>query len=381
MKTNSSISDYRQAWPFFEASVSYVFDRRGTCGDSQCKLTKLAAAFLGDKLNVDTVVRHVNKLSPDALATFQAALSYVDPHLRRYEEDELICWIGQNSHVAKLYTILYFYRCVSRPCNSTVSRSLLHVKVKLRILEKAKDGPGPYSYENFPWKDVVPKPVRYSTRGLLREIVNHLSKVRGHEMHPLIKISMERFRPSWPLPLALLLPRRKVFVETIIRLRYLRSTRNLRAMFQYLTVEEKREIKTIAVLHQRGSQLEICYDERLPLKNAVTDGVRDATSVCICQFCSSVLTYVDLKNRPPIKGVYYDNETLRYRCGNCNSRNVFKFPLVDSDSTCRVGQADLPSVGVCAGARDCFNLVAVPRGICGTCYRLQSTSLSSQTSS
>jgi len=370
--------DYRHAWPFFTASISYIFDRKGTCGDSQCKLTRLVAAFLGDKpVNVDTVVRNVIKLSPRELAIFQAALSYVDDRLRRYESGEIIRWIEQNPHCAKLYAIVYFYRCVSRPCNSTVSRSLLNVDGNLRILEIVKDDPVPCSYENFPWKDLVPKPIRFSTTGILREIAVHLSKVKGHEIHPLIKICMERYRPQWPLPLALLLHRRRVFVETISQLRNLRSARSLRAMFRYLTEKEKREIKTIAALHQRNTQLEICYDERLPVKDDVTDFVRDVTSVCICQFCSSVLTYVDLKNRPPIKGVYYDSETLRYRCGNCDSRCVYKFPLLDSDSTYRVGQADLPSVGVCAGTRDCFNLVAVPRGTCGSCSRI----IESQTSS
>lgn len=369
---SSTISDYAKAWPFFRASVSYVFDRRGTCGDSQCKLTKLAAAFLGDKpVHVDTVVRNVSRLNPETFAVFRASLSCVDSNLHRYVDVEVIRWIEENPHRAKFYAILYFYRCVTRPCNSTLLRCLINVNARLRILERAKErDPIRCSYDNLSWKDLVPKPIRLSNAGVLREIACHLSKVRGYEMHPLIKIAMERYRPRWPLKLALLLPRRKVFVQTIVQLRRLRSARNLRALFRHLTSNEKREIKTMAALHQRSNQLEICYDERiLSAKGEITDSVRDVTSVCICQFCCSVLTYVDLKNRPPTKGVYYDNETLRYRCGNCSSSCVYKFPLVDSDSAYRVGQADLPSVGVCVGARDCFNVVAVPRGVCGTCFR------------
>ena len=371
MRPETSRTDYQRAWPFFRACISYVFDRRGTCGDSQCALTKLAATLLSDKIvRAGTVVRFVHKLSPAALVAFSTALSCIDPWLRRYDSGEMICWTEQNTLRTKLYALVYFYRCVCRPCNLGICNSLLNVRAKLRGLDNVTSRVAAgKSCEDIAWKNFAPTPNRLSCAGILRETLGHLSKVEGYDVHPLVKISMERYRPRWPLSLALLLPRRLIFVEALKKLRNLRNARSLRVLFQNLTVREKREIKTIIVLHQRGNQLEICYDERIPRKNAVTDFVRDVTSVCICQFCASVLTYVDLKNRPPIKGVYYDNETLRYRCGNCDSRRVFKFPLVDSEAVYRVEQVDLPSVGVCSGKPGCFNLVAVPRGTCGTCYQ------------
>lgn len=371
MKVSSSPLRYQRGWPFFKACLSYVFDRKGTCGDSYCKLTKLAAACLGDKpLHVETVVRYVKKLPPSLYLTFVFALSWVKKRLSRYEVNKLIRWIRRNPNRLKMYVIVYFYRCVSRPCNLELCQALHQVNVRLLKVEDANAKMIKYrTLQNVPWKELVPKPFRLSTSGLLREIVCHLSKIKGNNIHPLIKICTERYRPQWPLHLMLLLPRRKVFAQTIVQLRNLTSTKRLRSMFHLLTDDEKREIKTMVLLHQRNLQLQVCYDDRLPPKNYVTNFVKDTTSISICQFCSTVLTYVDLKNRPPIKGVYYDNETLRFRCGNCDSRCVYKFPLVDSDSIYRVGQVDLPSVGVCAGRKDCFNLVAVPSGICGTCRK------------
>lgn len=365
-----AIERYRKAWPFFKASLSYVFDRKGTSGDSHCKLTKLAAACLGDKpLHVATVVRYVRKLNPAFYEIFLSVLSSVDDNLDRYEPDILVGWIKSNAARVKLYAIIYFYRCVSRPCNVSLLRLLLYVDRKLRWME------GLIAEENLPaerlvWKDLVPKPIRLSTSGLLKEILSQLSKIKNKEIHPLVKICMERYRPQWPLHLALIIPRRRVFIKTVVTLRRLSNAKKLGPTLRLLTDNEKREIKTIILLHQRCQQIEICYDDRLPTKDLTllnTDYVKDVSSVCICQFCSSVLTFVDLKNRPPVKGVYYDSETLRYRCGNCHSRNVHKFPLVDWDSTFRIIQADLPSVGVCSGRRDCFNLAAMPRGVCGTC--------------
>ena len=374
MKLSSSTLRYQRGWPFFKASLSYVFDRKGTCGDSYCKLTKLAAACLGDKpLHVETVVRYVKKLPPALYSIFVFALSCVKRRLSRYGVNKLIRWIRRNPDRLKMYVIVYFYRSVSRPCNLELCQALHQVNIRLLKVENANEKMVKYrthsNTQNFSWKELVPKPIRLSTSGLLREIVGHLSKIRGHNIHPLIKICTERYRPQWPLHLMLLLPRRKIFAQTIVQLRNLTSTKRLRSMFRLLTDDEKREIKTIALLHQRNLQLQVCYDDRLPKKDKVTTLVKDSTSISICQFCSTVLTYVDLKNRPPIKGVYYDNETLRFRCGNCDSRCVYKFALVDTDSIYRVGQVDLPSVGVCAGRKDCFNLVAVPSGICGTCRK------------
>lgn len=361
---------YCKAWPFFKASISYVFDRKGTSGDTHCKLTKLAAACLGDKpLHVDTVVRYIGKLNPTFYEVFLSVLSSVDERLNVYEVDRLIEWIKLNADRVKLYAIIFFYRCISRPCNVTLFQSLRHVYWKLRTTESIIDAPNIHNEHRYVWKDLVPKPLRLSTSGLLKEILSQLSKIKNHQIHPLIKICMERYRPQWPLHLTLILPRRFLFVKTVVELRRSSNAKRLGHIMRLLTEDEKREIKTVILLHQRSQQLEICYDDRLPKKDlsVYTDSIRAVTSVCVCQFCSSVLTYVDLKNRPPVKGVYYDNETLRYRCGNCNSRSVYKFPLVDGDSTYRIIQADLPSVGVCSGRLDCFNLAAMPRGVCGTC--------------
>ncbi len=367
---------YARAHPFFRACLAYLFEKKGTSGDSHCRLIRLAAACLGGKrLHACNLFGHVSRLDAETYAAFVTALQYVDsgvPRRRRL----FLPWSRAHGVRVKYNAVLFFYRCAERPCNRWIQTQLYDYQRRSKIAKAWDAASFRFDNRQYSWKMLVPKATRVSKSGFLKEISAHLCKVRRGPIHPLVKIAMERFRPAWPLNLALLAPRTPRFISVICNLRHQvdAGVTNVRGTVCRLTTAEKRELKTIVLHHQRSRQFCVFFDKRPKLSLSVPSSQRrsdahETSSLCVCQFCSTILTYVGLKNRPPVKGVYYDDHTLRFRCGNCHSHSVVKFPLVafPTRTTYYAEQPDLPAVGVCRAQPACFNLALVTEQECGSC--------------
>lgn len=367
------------SWRCFSAALSYLFYRRGISGDGFCKLTKFMATCIGDKnIKTKNVSHCVAEMSLDDFQSVVAAVSSVDEAMSVYNEKcSFIKWLPGNETRLKLYAIDFFFDSVKRPCNRRIKKYLIglnkcHAEVRLAIKRL-----NTRHVQSLTWKWLVPKTNRLSLSGVLKEISHHLSKTKTTNLNPLVKMTMERFSPSWPFNLMLVVPRSAVFVSTLCNLQRQVTqfdTKTLRRTLKRLSQRDLEELKTVMVTCARSQQTVVSFDDPRPRKKIESRSasyILESTSVCLCQCCASVLTYVDLKNRPPIKGVYHDDESLQYRCGSCHSEKIFQFPLVDPvDVTFyRVSQPDLPTVGVCRGGESCFNLTAYPRSTCGSCAK------------
>lgn len=322
------------AFPTFAAGLAYLF--KAQCeGEERSRLVDLVSSCLGttskngyrikwercndeEKRQFDAAV---------ALGGYPAGSDDDDP-----ERDRDVDEARRNAFVR------YFYDTLLRPHHSKIAAAVCNLEEIRRWLRNDRD-------ERNTSTHVVPKTDRVHESAIVKVVLAHLNNVKTRPLHPMLKWVLEFTRSNWPFNLLFVVPDRSIgLAACVVILNDVRKRKftpsSVTKALSLLNEEEASEMKSVLFVQRRCAQVQYAYD-------MTREPGPGSESIVICRYCYIVLTYVDLKNRPPTKGVYIDENTLEPVCYNCHSRRLATLALDGAGVRLTVKQPDLARMRAC----------------------------------